>query len=73
MNKAIIMAIQSRHSEPTGEESHISTSRHSEPTGEESLANPNSHSVLDTESVNADFLITLFSRGKIPAKINTSV
>ena len=25
--------------------------------GEESLANPNSHSVLDTESVNADFLI----------------
>ena len=39
------------------EESHTNPNCHSEPSGEESLANPNSHSVLDTESVNADFLI----------------
>ena len=50
MNKAILMAIQNRHSEPTGEESLANPNCHSEPTGEESHTNPNSHSVLDTES-----------------------
>ena len=68
------LANPNSHSEPLGDESHTRyKSKFAKNLSLSLNTNPISHSVLDTKSVNADFLITLFCREHSPTKINTLV